>query len=222
MKFKVEVELDWIQGGCSGLDSDTNSCLGPDSFNIDQAVLDEVSRVIAAKIVDGNSIGLKSIEKEINDKFDKMENLVKEKIGKSAEQLIGIKINEVIENWLIGGSGITITDGYGDAKKTYPNVMDLIKEKFNNMLLETVDKDGNYVSNDYYSGSAKQTRLEHLLGKLKANAEKELKVNVDTEMNKIIKEMEGYIQTHLSKQIGDKFLELSGIDVAKNKIVKKG
>lgn len=220
MKFKIEVELDWVEGDCSGYDGETNACSGPSPFNIDQAIFDKIATEISNKILKSNYADLERIESRVNEKHQKMEELIKGKIGDTVEKMIGDKINEIVEKWLFEGSGVTITDGYGDAKKTYANVFELVKEKFNDMLFEPVDNDGKPLSGKY--GSTNQTRLIYTMKKLKESAEKNLKTFTLDEMKKVVNELEQLIQTHLSKQIGDKFLELSGIDLAKNKLISKG
>lgn len=103
-------------------------------------------------------------------------NSVVAKIQKGVEEKVTSKINDTIDKTVIGkinsmtesifndfmNREISLTDNYGSAIKVYPNVEAIIKERFDNFMMETVDEKGNTYTGSYGS---KYKRLTFVIDK---------------------------------------------------------
>jgi hypothetical protein len=106
MKFKIEVELDWIS----------------EEGDIDK----EIQTAIVSKVVS-------SVSEDI-----------KKTVQKEASAIITPKVTELVEKTyeeLISGE-VTLTDKWGDKKKTYSSIKELIKASWDSYLDEMVDAQG--------------------------------------------------------------------------------
>jgi hypothetical protein len=159
--------------------------------NIDEEIKNEIASSISTKLINKN-------EKDIQDKVSEL--------SKNIEKSISLKINEIIENWL-NGSEIILTDNYGNKKKTYSNVMELVKERFDNALTEKVDKNGKSSSYD-----CNQTRLDYMLSKL---SEGQLQRAVENSIEEINKKLKIYVETQMKDKVGEQIFKMAGLELKK-------
>lgn len=113
MKLNIEVELDWLD----------------EESNIDDIIKAEVIRDITKQVSEN---AIKKFEEQALEKINK----VYEKVETKIDELVTKEFNSFMNK------PIKITDQWGDVKKEYNNVSEMIKLRFDNWLLEKVDKYG--------------------------------------------------------------------------------
>jgi hypothetical protein len=117
-----------------------------EEMNIDDTVKQNVINAVVSKIqtkIDSQ------VEKNINNIIDK--TIVK-RIDKMTEKLFNDFLSKEI----------TITDNYGDTIKSYKSVNDVIKERFDNFMMQTVDENGESYDGGY---GRKYQRLTFIIDK---------------------------------------------------------
>lgn len=104
-----------------------------DEMSVNETIKQNIIDAVVGKI-QGNVE--KKVEGKINDIIDKT---IINKINKMTEKLFNDFMNKKI----------SLTDGYGSVIKCYETVTDVIKERFDNFMTETVDEKGNTYSGSY-------------------------------------------------------------------------
>lgn len=170
MKLNIQVELDWLDEE-GGIDEEVQS-----------QIIDGVKSAISKdclKLVE------KKTQKAIDDGLE------------AAISLMKIKVDDFFEDWL--NNEAVITDKYGDvtAKGT---LKDIIKQEFNNVMNEKVDKEGRPSS---YGSS--YTRLEFVTGKKVKLVVNDYLNSYGKDMDKVIKET---IEAGIKSRVSDKFAEM--------------
>jgi hypothetical protein len=135
------------------------------------------------------------------------ETIIKSIMKKVNEQ-ISKNIDDIINGW-INGEKITITDGYGDKEKSYNNIKELLKERFDNMLFEKVDK---YGKTDSYDRNI--SRLDYFIKEIgKEKLESSIKSNIED----ITNQLKIYTQEQIKNKIGNEIYKLAGIETNEKK-----
>jgi hypothetical protein len=104
-----------------------------EEMNLDETVKQNVIDAVVNKVQKGIE---EKVEKKINEAIDAT---VISKINEKTEALFDEFMNREI----------CISDRYGDKIKVYPNMSDLIKERFDKFMEQTVDEKGNTYDGDY-------------------------------------------------------------------------
>jgi hypothetical protein len=94
----------------------------------------------------------------------KVESQVEKNINEIISKTIVSKINKMTEKLFndFMGKELTITDNYGDVIKCYKSVTDVIKERFDKFMIQTVDDKGQTYDGSY---SQKYQRLTFIIDK---------------------------------------------------------
>lgn len=117
-----------------------------EEMNIDDTVKQNVINSVVSKI---QSKIEKQVESKINSIIDKT---IVDKINKMTEALF----NEFVKK------EITMTDQYGDVIKSFKSIKEVIKDRFDNFMLQTVDDKGQTYDGSY---GKKHTRLTFIIDK---------------------------------------------------------
>jgi hypothetical protein len=117
-----------------------------EEMNIDDTVKQNVINAVVSKIQ--NKIE-SQVEKNIVNIIDKT---VVDKINRMTEKVFSDFMNKEL----------TLTDSYGDKIKCYKNVTEVIKERFDKFMVQTVDEKGQTYDGSY---SKKYTRLTFVIDK---------------------------------------------------------
>lgn len=128
----------------------------------------------------------------------------------AAEQRVAERIdafvNDILNRFM--NHEIRITDNYGDTKARYDNVEELLKERFDTFLTETVDSRDGSVYRDRCGYGKGTTRIDYLIdNRIKNQTDKFMKDVVD-EVDKKIKEA---LSSEMKKKLSDNLL--SKIDI---------
>lgn len=132
----------------------------------------------------------KRIEGKISDK-------VKEAVENKIDNLIVAKVNELTDSMFAEfiNRPVILTDGYGSKLKQYENIEALVKEKFDNLLMEPVDENGKAVKWDSYGTKTK--RLEYVINK-------QMKDFANTFTTDAVKKVSAEIQEHVKQGLTQK------------------
>jgi len=173
MKFKIEVDLEWIED---------------EEGNIDSMVKDEIVSTVLRKIKTDD------IEAKIKHRIDEILSNV---VIKGLDENVNKTYNEFVKK------EISITNDYGDVIKNC-TIYDLIKDKFDNFMTETVDSSGR-PSTSY---SKKGKRIDWLIDQRIAEHSKEFtKDAVET----IEKSLKKYFSEEMKRQVSDVILKNTGL-----------
>jgi hypothetical protein len=164
---------------------------------LDQIVKSEIINTIADKFNE-------SLKREIL-------QAAEEKISTQISNAVDIKVNQVTEELL--SRSFEVKNTWGEVTKSNVSVMDLLKERLDNFLVEKVDKDGR--TNAY---NANQRRIDYVIAQ---NIDYSLKAKVDAAAKEIKKGLEQYIDTTLKAQIGENVAQLIGINKIKKGFTKE-
>lgn len=113
-----------------------------------------LDEVVQEKIIEGVT---NQVHKKINDKIEEKVNKI---IDVEIVSVINKKTDELFTDFI--NRPVTLTDNYGSKLKVYENMETLIKERFDNFLTQTVDKNGNASNSSY---DTKFKRLEFIVDK---------------------------------------------------------
>lgn len=136
---------------------------------------------------------------------------IKERIVKEAHRQLSDGIDDFIGSMLEAffEREIVITDNWGDIKKRFKNVDEMLKEKFDNFLTESVDEHGKKHEGSGGCYGKQQPRISWLLDeRVMKRAEaitKEIVKQVDAKITNTL-------QAALKEQLGEKLMEK--IDIA--------
>lgn len=134
----------------------------------------------------------------------KVETDVAKKANELIDQTIVAKINQLTESLFndFMNKEVSITDSYGSTVKVFDNVTAVIKERFDNFMVQRVDEKGNTTDSNYGS---KYPRLQFIIDKqLKAFAETFTKDAV----KKVSDEIKVHVQTGLTTKLGAELMKV--------------
>jgi hypothetical protein len=157
-----------------------------EEMNLDDTVKQNVINAVVNKVQKGIE---EKVEKKINATID---NIVVAKINEKTEELFNGFMNRQI----------CISDKYGDKIKVYPSMSDLIKERFDNFMLENVDEKGNSSESSY---GTKFRRIYFIIDKqLKDFADKFTTEAVKTVSN----EIKEHVKDGLTNKLGAELMKV--------------
>ncbi len=159
---------------------------------------------------------IKDLAKAISEKVNG------EKTASIAAQ-VSAKVDELVNNEFesLLTQPVVQTDRYGDPKKSFESIREMIKNRFDNYLTEEVDsKDGKKWQSNGYGQGMRQTRFEYILGKAfgseleKKMADLKKKVEKDTEtaISAMFEKMTEVLEERVKGHLGDKVAELINLD----------
>lgn len=163
MKFTVDIEIDWID----------------EESNLDDEIKAGIINGIANKV-----------EKTVMEKVEKKAFAETElKIG-NVEEKVNELVSKTFDDFM--NNTVGITDGYGDTIKTFTSVRELLKDRFDNFLTESVNDEGNVSS---YGG--KTQRIKHII-------DKQLKTFADEFTTDAVKQVSEEIKHHVNEGLTNK------------------
>ena len=165
--------------------------------SIDQAIKDEIASTIIKTVS----------EKAVREIETKVDNMVE----KTVLEEINSKLAELLQDFM--NRPRTITDRYGDIKKTGVSVMDLLKEQCDNFIEGFVDYSGNPVSNPSYG--KKKRRIDYIVEK---SIDYEMKRSIERAAGEIKTGLQSYIDKTLKEQIGENIAKAIGLEKIAAKI----
>ena len=133
---------------------------------------------------------------------------IQEKVGKKIEEQAEEKVNAMIDNEVVNKVNslteklfndfldreINISDNYGSTIKSYPKLEDLIKEKFDNFMIQSVDKDGKSYDGSY---GKKYSRINFIV-------EEQLKTFANEFTTEAVKKVSEEIKEHVKEGLTTK------------------
>lgn len=158
--------------------------------NIDDAIKSQLVSGIMSKVNKGIS--------------EKIENEAKNNMAEIIASNIDSKISDIITNF--AEKEISITDNYGDVKKRYSNLTEMLKEKFDTFILEPVDERGRAKKDTY--GTA-YTRIDWMINNRIKSESEEFTKKVIKEVDLKIKKV---VESNLKEKISDSVLSKIGLD----------
>lgn len=143
---------------------------------------------------------------------DKIHKKVEEQTVKKVEALIDVeivnKINAMTEALFndFMNKPVTISDGYGSKLKVYNNVTEIIKERFDNFMTQSVDSKGQTDNSSY---GTKYKRVEFIIDQqLKTFADK---FTTDA-VQKVSAEIKLHVQEGLTNKLGTELMKVLKVD----------
>lgn len=146
---------------------------------IDEIVKNEIISGITSRIESKIS---EQVTKKVNDMID---NRIVEIIDQKTSDVFNDFINRPV----------TLTDSYGSKMRVYDKMEDLIKERFDNFLIQPVDEKGNAVNSSSYGSKFK--RLEFVI-------DKQMKDMADKFTNDAVKKVSEEIKSHIKEGLTTK------------------
>lgn len=159
------------------------------NLEIDLDWIDEekgLDETVKEQIINGV---VSQVQKKINDKIEEKVNNI---IDVEIVQVINKKTDELFTDFI--NRPVTLTDNYGSKLKVYENMEQLIKERFDKFLTQTVDEKGNAYDGTY---SKKYQRLEFIINK-------QLSEFADTFTKDAVKKVSEEIKLHVKDGLTQK------------------
>jgi hypothetical protein len=157
-----------------------------EEMNLDDTVKQQIIDGVVNKIQ--KSIEEK-VEKNINSTID---NTIIDKINQKTEDLFNDFMNREI----------VINDNYGDVLKSYNNVYEMMKERFDNFMLQTVDEKGKAYDGSY---GKKYQRFTYIVDQqLKKFADKFTTDAVEQVSN----EIKEHVKEGLTNKLGSELMKV--------------
>lgn len=127
---------------------------------------------------------------------DKIEKQIEKKINVSVDDIVTGKVNTLTENMFNDfiNRPISISDRWGDTVKSYNKLSDLIKERFDNFMEQSVDDNGKTDTSSY---GTKYKRLEYII-------DKQLKDYANKFTSDAVKEVKDEIKAHVQEGLTTK------------------
>jgi len=149
-----------------------------DEMNIDDTIKQNVINSVVGKI-----------QKNVEDKVEKeIENI----IGKTIISKINKRTDGLFNEFLT--REVTLSDSYGSKIKCYPNVEAIIKERFDQFMIEQVDKNGKTSTSSYDS---KTPRVVYII-------DEQLKKFSDKFTTDAVKQVSEEIKKHVAEGLTQK------------------
>lgn len=173
MKFNIEIELDWMDEG----------------YELDEVLKSQISKEIVKKVSD------KAIENFENSASNKIKN-VYDKIESKIDALVTKEFNQIIKKPVVQ------TDKWGDIKKEYKTVKEMIKTKFDNWLMEKVDERGNP------SSYGKFTRMNYFIDYQLSEFSKNFSKETVKEMRE---KLTSVLNNDMKELLGSQMMDVIGV-----------
>jgi len=158
--------------------------------NIDEAIKQQVIDAIVNKIQ--GKIESKATEQS--------EALINQTITSKIDQLTQKTFDEFMNKEII------ISDRYGDVLKSYTNVFELMKERFDNFMTQTVDEKGVAYDGNY---SKKHQRLTFIVDKqLREFADK----FTQDAVKKVSEEIQAHVKQGLTQKLGAELMKVLKVE----------
>lgn len=161
-----------------------------EEMQLDDAVKKEVIDSITSRIN-------QKVEEQVTDKINKIvDETVVGKINTMTEELF----NEFLER------EVSLTDSYGDIIQTYPTLQDLVKKRFDDFMIQTVDDEGNTYDGSYQN---KQRRIDFIIKKqLEDFADK----FTSDAVTKVSAEIKSHVQQGLTQKLGSELMKVLKVE----------
>jgi len=134
----------------------------------------------------------------------KIESKVEKMIDKTIVKRINQATDKMFRNFM--KRPVQLTDNYGSTIKEYKNITQVIKERFDNFMTETVDDNGNASNSNY---GTKYKRLYFII-------DKQLKDFANTFTTNAVKTVSAEIKTHvqegLTQKLGSELMKILKVD----------
>jgi len=98
---------------------------------------------------------------------------------------------------------VTLTDGYGSKIKVYETIEHLIKERFDNFLIQPVDDNGKATSKDSYG--TKHQRIEYIINKQLKDFANEFTTSA---VKKVSEEIKNHVKEGLTTKLGAELMNV--------------
>lgn len=157
---------------------------------IDQTVKTEIINGIMRKL---NSTIMSKMQEKIESKIDKS---IVARIDKATDKLFKDFLKRPVQ----------ITDSYGSNIKQYNNVSEIIKEKFDNFMTQTVDRNGNASTSSY---ETKFKRLEFIIDKQLKDMANEFTTGA---VKKVSEEIRSHVKDGLTTKLGAELMNVLKVD----------
>jgi len=157
-----------------------------EDMNLDDTVKQNVIDAVVRKIQSNVEL---QVEKKINDTIDKV---VLAKINKMTEKLFSDFMKREI----------SITDGYGDKIKVYKNTTELIKERFDKFMEQTVDEKGNTYEGTYGN---KYKRIYFIIDEQLKKFANEFTTNA---VKTVSEEIKQHVKDGLTTKLGNELMKV--------------
>lgn len=175
-KFKVEIELDWLN------EEDGE-------INIDDILKDEIVSTVSAQLT---MKAFKSAE-------EKIEEIIQQKVNET-QAIVNERFNVLLDDFL--NQKRTITDRYGDVKETNISVIDMLKTACDNFINEKVDEDGKSISESYYKEG--KSRIQYIIDKnINSTMRSEIEGAVRDVKNGLTKQVKEEVTKQMGKNLAD-------------------
>jgi hypothetical protein len=147
-------------------------------------------------------------------------NAVVNKIQKNVEEKVEAKINETIDKTIMEkinamtekvfndfmNKEVAITDNYGSVIKCYANVTEVIKNRFDNFMTQTVDEKGNTYDGNY---GKKFNRLTFIVDKQLEEFAKKFTTDA---VSKVSAEIKLHVQEGLTTKLGVELMKVLKVE----------
>lgn len=161
-----------------------------DEMKLDDVVKDQIITGVMNRI---NKDVLAKIENKIDGMIDKT---IISRINKATDKMFKDFLKRPVQ----------INDDYGSTIKTYKNVTEVIKEKFDKFMTQPVDGNGNSYEGSY---SKKFTRLTFIIDKQLKDFANEFTTNAVKQVSAEIKE---HVKDGLTNKLGSELMTVLKVD----------
>ena len=172
------------------------------SVEIDLDWIDEESNLddtVQKQIIDNiSSITQKKVSSDVESKIQQI-------IDETTIKRINEKIDDVFADFI--GREVSVYDSYGSVTNTYKNVEELIKERFDNFMTQTVDDKGITDSSTY--GRNKTTRLVHIVDKQLTEFADKFTADAVSQVSAEIKE---HVKEGLTSKLGNELMKVLKVE----------
>jgi uncharacterized protein (DUF2267 family) len=177
MKLNFEIDLTEIY-------SDYEEAGSLDEMLADR-IRESIESGIEAKVTERITNDLTAqLSEKINSKLSEIEQQINEKAESILDDFLNRKVN--------------ITDRWGDVVKANISVVDLMKEKFDKFMDETVGSDGKPTN---YGG---KKRLDHIIDR---KFQRDVEYMTDKTVKEVQKRIKDEVESQLGKKISDKLIK---------------
>lgn len=136
-------------------------------------------------------------------KEEATEDLLKQAEGYVTERIDAF-VTDILNRFM--NHEVRVTDRYGDTKARFDNVEEMLKERFDNFLTESVDENGRTTDRCNYRDST--TRVDYLID---ARIKKQTEAFVNTVSREVDNKIKAALTAEVKKQLSDNLL--SKIDI---------
>jgi hypothetical protein len=135
---------------------------------------------------------------------EQVESTINKTIGETVVAKINEKTEELFDDFM--NKEVVINDAYGSVINTYPNVTAVIKNRFDNFMTQTVDKNGKASTSPY---DTKSQRIEFIIDKqLKTFADK---FTTDA-VKRVSEEIQQHVKDGLTTKLGSELMKVLKVE----------